>query len=506
MGVPTAVAASVLTPGIFVTVDLLAGAANPGTGAINILLIAPKTSAGNLTVDTEVRAGTGLGSALTAYGAGAIGYLAARALYAKDPAATVDFCAPTAGSGAATISITATGSPAADTAVNLTIAGTLFQIPWLNGQSADTFKATAIAQINASSTTCPATASAGGTGVTTLTFKTTGKPGNDCLVQAVLNAAQTGTEALSGAATPTHLSGGTTDFDVTTVLSSASGKEYHFIVLCSSNADAQAASGTNTAKIKTQIGNNNTGLNAKLQQCIVASTGAESAAKTGAIGLNSAVFQHINMVDAQSLPGVLAAREAGARSAAIKIDPAANRIGEVIDNVVASYQPITDTPTLAGSEDALGNGVSLTGYTANLTPILIRPITTYSQDSLGAPDRRCLDVQNVDAAYIVVRDVRTMLAQTYPNAKIMKDAPAGSEPPDIPGVVEERDIKGSVINRLRFWQRQGVVDKTRLDSAIADGSLIVQVDASDETQVDVVMPFKIVKPLAKFSLYAQRFN
>jgi phage tail sheath gpL-like len=506
MSVPRAVSPSTLTPGVYMTVDLLAGAASPSTGTINILLIAPKSSAGDLTVDSEIRAGGGPASAQTAYGAGSLGHLAAKLLYAEDPAATVDFCAPTAGSGAATITLTATGTPSADTAVNVTIHGRLYQIPWLNSQSADTWKTNAIAFINSKTTDCFLTASSGGSGLLALTAKTAGKVGNDVLVQAVLAAAATGTEAIAGAATPTRLTGGSTDFDVTTIIAAAAGKEYHLILLCTSNADAQLGTASNVSRIKTAIGNVNTGLNAKLEQEVVASTGTLSAAKTGAIFANTPIVQHIHCLNGQSLPCEFVGQQSGSRSAAIKLDPAANRIGDTLDGIYASYQPVTDNPTLATKEDALTNGVSEVGYTANLSAIMVRPITTYSQDASGAADRRCLDLQNVDATYIVSRDVRDNLPKAFPNAKIVRDAPSTSDAPDIPGVTEERDVKGWVIDRLRFWQRQGVVDKTNLDAAIANGTLIVQVDDSDETQVDIVIPFKIIKPLAKFSVVVQRFN
>lgn len=508
MGLPLAVSPSTLTPGVYMTVDLLAGAASPGTGVINILIIAPKTSAGDLTVDTEIRTGGGVDSAKTAWGVGSLGALCAAQLYAQDPAATVDFSAPTAGSGSATISITASGSPTADTAVNVTIMGRLYQIPWLNGESADTWKARAVTFLQSKTAEIFVTPSSGGVGVLTLTAKTAGKVGNDVLVKAALAGAQTsgGTEAVAGAATPTALSGGSTDFDVTTLMTHTTGKEYHFIVLCTSSADAQAGSSSNPLRIKTTIGNVNHGLNAKLEQLIVASIGALSAAKTGAIAFNSPVGEHVNCVNGQSLPAEWAGFEAGSRSAAIKIDPAQNRIGTTCDGLFASFQPTTDTAALATTEDAIGNGVSFVNYTANLTPILIRPITMYSQDSSGGADRRCLDLSNVDGTYIVSRDVRDNLPLAFPNAKIVKDAPPNAEAPDIKGVVEERDIRGWVIDRLRFWRDQGVVDSVSLETAIANGTLIVQVDGSDATQVDIVIPFKIVKPLAKFSVYAQRFN
>lgn len=510
MALQTAVGPSTLTPGTYLKVNLLSGAGAAGAGALNILLIAPKSAAGTLTVDTEVRAGGGESTASTAYGPGTPGHLAAKQIYAKDPAAQVDFIAPTAGATSATLVATLSGVPAADTAINWTIMGRSIQSLWLNGASAATGGAAAIAAINAKSTDISVTAS--GAAAVTLTFKLTGRIGNDVLVQAVLANAVTGTEAVAGALTPTALAGGTTDFDVTTALASAAGKEYHFICLVTSNFDATSNSATsNPRRVATAIGNFNTGLNAKLQQCIVASTSGQAAAKVGAINLNNPVFELLNTINGQSLPGEFAGRETGDRSASDKLDPAANRIGEVLDTVFCSYQPVTDNLTLAQSEDALHNGVTPTAYTPNRTPYIVRPITTYSQDASGANDVRCLDVQNVSATYIVARDIRDNLPLAFPNAKLSKNFVSTSDPPDIPGITEERDIYSWIADRLIQWTKKGVLDFNTTSAVIAGGdpvlgSLIVQVDPGDATQVDIVIPWLIVKPLAKFSEVFNRFN
>lgn len=515
MSIPKAVAASTLTPGVYTKVNLLAGAANPGSGSLNVLLIAPKSSAGDLAVNTEIRAGGGPGSALTAYGPGTLGHLAAIQIYRKDPTALVDFCAPTAGSGTATLDIDVTGAPDEDIAVDFMIMGREFAVLWANGEDNDDFIDRAIDEINSRTQDLFVTASTPGTGVLRLSAKIAGKVGNDVLVSIKLAQAQTATEAVDiygTTDTVAPLSGGSTDFDVTTVMALAAGKEYHFIALCTSNADVQTSgSNVNPKRIQTAIYSRNSGLNAKLQQCILWSTGAQSAAKTGAVNLNDPVFEHGNTINGQSLPCEFMGRECGSRLASDKVDPAGNRISEVLEGVFSSYQPQTDNLTLSQSEDALHNGVSPTAYSANSTPYLVRPITTYSQDSTGKNDVRCLDVQNVSATYIVARDIRDNLPLAFPNAKIMRNAVATSDPPDIPGVVEERDVFGWVAERLRVWAKQGVLDFNNVEAVIAGtdselGKLIVQVDDEDETQVNLVIPFSIVKPLAKFSEYVQRFN
>jgi phage tail sheath gpL-like len=157
-----------------------------------------------------------------------------------------------------------------------------------------------------------------------------------------------------------------------------------------------------------------------------------------------------------------------------------------------------DRPTAAECETALDGGVSLITYTEySEAEQLVRAVTCRGSD------KRCTDVQNVSATYVVSRDIRDNLPLAFPNAKITPDVEEGDDPPPA-GVIEERDIKAWDINRLRAWQNKGVIQKASLDQAIADGSLVVQVNESDPTQVDMVLPFKIVQPLAKFGVVPQR--
>jgi phage tail sheath gpL-like len=503
MPIPTAVATSIITPGIYISINLLAGAASPSSGVQKVLLICPKSSAGTLTANSEIREGGGEATAATAYGKGTPGHLAAKLLYQEYPAAQVEFAAPTAGAGTATLNVTATGTPTGNNAVLFSIAGREFEVAWLASESADTFKANAILAINQRTDILPVTASSGGSGIITIDGKVTGRISNDIKVRATLVSTATGTEAIN-TNTYTNLAGGSADPDFTTILGLAAGGEYHYIVACLSNVDAVlASSSSNAQRTIAHIANNNTGLDAKLQQLIYASTTTQSAAKAAAIFRNSQFTQHLLAENGLGLPCELAGRECGGRLAGIAVDPAVNRIGEVLDGYFGSGDPVTDRPTLAESEDMLGNGVSLVGYNASLQPYIIRPITTYSLDSGGGPDRRLLDVQNVDATYIVARDLRTALRQEFVGAKVQRDSLPGEDPPPA-GVTEERDIKAFLISRMRFWAREGVVQTAVLDEVILDGSLIVEVNDSDPTQVDMVVPMKVVQPWAKGGLVVER--
>lgn len=499
-----AVSPGTLSPGLYLKVNLIAGAGAVGIGALRVLLLSPRASTGNLVADEEVRAGEGEDSAAVAFGNGTYGHLAARQIYAKFPTAQIDFAAPTAGAGAATGSITFSGTPSQNTAVEVTVAGRTFQLGWLAGEAIGDIRDKVIAAINQRSDRLPVTASAGGAGVVTITSKVTGNIGNDVRIRARLLFAQSDDEAVTPD-TLTALAGGTTDPDVTDILGVAQGREYHYIVPCLSNADAVAtAASSNAARIRDFIAANNEGLSAKLQQLIYASTTTLAAATAAAVSRNSGFVQHVLCINGQSLPCEFAAAEAGDRLASVSVDPASNRIGNVIGSgLFGSVNPVADKPTPAQTESAIGSGVSIVSYDTGGNLFAVRPVTTYSQTESGGPDRRLLDTQNVDAAYIIARDLRGALPAEFPNAKVQRDTAPGQEPPPV-GVIEERDIRTFVIGRLRVWQRNGVILGAALDAAVEDGSLSVRVNDLDPTQVDIVVPLQVIPGLAKFGVVVNR--
>lgn len=509
MAIPVAVSPSTKTPGLYMTVDLLAGAVAPGGSVLRSVIIAPKSAAGDLTVDTEVRAGAGEASASTAFGPGTQGHLCAKLLYQEFPTAVVDFIAPTAGAGTATLDVTAAGSPTSNQTVDIDVCGRTWEVSWLAAETADQIKTKIINSILERTDILPITAVTGGVGIVTNNAKATGNAGNDILIKMKLRLAQTGTETLTGAITWTNMASGSADPDLTTALSNLAGVEYHFIVPCLSNTDiANVASSNNIQKIVTHIDTYNTGLGAKLQQIVSGYSGAQASLVASTVSSNSyenkEFAEALLCVNGRSLPCEFAGREAGGRLAAESIDPAANRIGEVLDGVTGSYDKIADKPTQAESETAIGAGISIVSYQEGTdSEFMVRPITTHHQDDAGGADTRLLDVSNVSGAYIVARDIRSALPQAFSGSKISEDIAEGADFPPA-GVVEVRDIKIWLISRLRTWQRAGVITQASLDTAIEDETLIVEINSGDTTQVDIVIPFEIYQPLAKWGVVVQR--
>ena len=508
MSIPQAVSSSVLTPGLYLPVDLVAGTASPGVGTLRIALMATQSSGGDLTDDTEVRTLTGVDSAITAFGTGTVGHLAAKLIYQESPSAIVDAVSPAAGSGSATLDLTFGGAPTGSSTLDFDIMGRTFEVVWLVGESTSDIRDKVIAAVNQRTADLACTASSGGAAVVTLTSKVAGNVGNDILVKATVRS-QTGTETLTGAATHTALPGGSSDPDFTNALAALAGREYHFIVGCLSNADAiNVAAASNADRLYNHCNTYNTGKSAKLQQFIVGVTGNNlsnlATATPHANGFNNAKWgQAFFCITGRSLPGEFVGFICGHRHYAIGLDPAANIINDAANGLAGSHDKIADQPTAAETEIATGAGISIIAYTAQDQEYIVRSVTAYSQNAAGQPDRRLLDTQNVDAAYIVARDMRDNLPVEFANAKIQEDAAAGEDPPPA-GVIEERDIKAFIISRLRFWQEEGVVDGPSLDTIIENNEIIVQVNSSDPTQVDIYVPFEVLQPLAKMGVYAAR--
>lgn len=503
MTIQLAVSPTNLVPGLYLVVNLLAGTSNPGTQPIRGMLMAPKSAAGTLTADTEIRLIGSSDDAKTAFGTKTPGYLAAVQYFRENPTGILYGCAPTASAGAsATVSLSFAGTPTATRTVRISAAGRVTEFAWAAGEVADTAKTRSIQYVNGRDD-IPVTASSGGTGILTLTFPIAGPWGNDVIYVVELIDGAGGTIG-GGQIVTGNLAGGTTEPDFTTALTTISGQQWDYIGLAVSNADAQSASTTsNPGRAKTHINGLNTGLMAKLQQVVIGATGALAAAKTGAIGRNEPAMEYVFCMAGQSLGAEWMGAEMGARMRAVSLDPAANRIGTLLSGCVGARDLTADSPTEAELGDALGNGLSIIGYTAQGQPVLVRPVTTHSQDSSGNPDRRCLDTSGPDGTYAVANDVKTFLPAEFFQVKISRD----QEPTDeqLPaGVVEERDVKAVLIARLRFWSRLGVVRRDLLDAAIAAGTLIVKVNASDETQVDLVIPLGIFKPLAKFGVVVNK--
>lgn len=511
MGFPLAVAPSVRSPGLSLSVNLLAATTSPGSAALRAVILACLTaSVGTITPDTQLVQGlAGPDDVSTLLGPGSPGHLCAKALFAEYGLAQVDLVAPAEAAGVAatsTITFDATSPVTVAQTVDAEIAGRVIEIVWNAGESAITGATRLVAAVNAASSDLPVLAANGGgaSAVVTFTAKQKGTWGNDILVYLTVKDGAGGSVTSSG--NLGSVVAGTTEASVVNALTTIAGKEYDLIInAATGNTDNDLASATSAAgRIKTHINTYGSGANAHLQQAIFGVTGTLSAAKTGTAQHDCPEFEYIFCNKGRSLGAEWAGAEAGRILRMEAIDPAVNAINTVFQaTLYGARDLVADSLTAAQVEDALQSGITPVTYTAAAEPRVSRPITTYFKDASGNADGRILDRSGVSGVFAVAKDLRSAIPAEFPNKKLSADLEPGDD--ELPeGVVEVRDVKGFIISRLRFWQKRGVVRRDKLDQVIADGTLVVRVDPSDESQCDMVVPLAIFKPLAKFSLVVQK--
>lgn len=498
MPISKAVASSVKTPGFYLLLNLLGAPSNPGTAALRTLIMAPKSSAGNITANTEVRQCFGPNDVATALGAGTPGHLAAKRFFQRFGLGPLDVIAPTASAGvAATGTQTFTGPATENSTIRFRIHGRQIDVPWLNGEAATVFVTRAVATINQFASDLFVTASDATSGSILFTAKIAGPWGNDVRLWAGIFE---GGGGIAVSVNPTNCSGGTTEPVFTTALSTVSTREYARIIACLSNADAaDTSSSSNAERLGAHVTTYGSGNAALLQVGVVGTTGSTANAKAGAIDRNNVAMQYVLGRLWDDLPAELAGAEAGdALNLITRERSNFNRIGNRHD-LYGPRDVVTNKLSATEVEDLLSNGVSpldidsLTG-----APFLVAPITTHSTTS-GAPDYRGYHLSDTDAMFAIFRDLRTATPQEFANASISPDLPSGADP--LPaGVVEVRDVKAFVISRLRSQVRAGVAQGPALDASIANDELTVDIDESDASQVNIFVPLSIIKPLAKFGV------
>lgn len=503
MTVPKAVASSVKTPGFWLTVNLLGAAAGPGSAALQAIILAPIDSDGNLTPNTEFRQLNGPDDAKTAFGKAGQGHLTAKRLFQMYGLANVVGAGVSPSGGAvASGTLTATGPATGNTTYVIDVCGRQIEVPWNNGETADQFKTTAISYINQLSEDIPVVASSGGVGIVTLTANYAGPWGNDITFGATLKAGSSAFGTSIVASGSGKLSGGTTEPSYTTVLANMATTERRIILPCLSNAVVEAATGA-AEDVEQHIKTYGSGLDALLQIGVLGHSGTQANAKTGAASRNFEAMQYIHCLNGQSLPCEFAGAEVGDQLKWHQLRANYNRIGNPFLGLFGAKDKVGDKPTQAEVEDLLRNGVTPVSYARDGSLFVVRPITTHFQDTSGAPDFRAYDMSDIHGAYSVAEDLRTAIPQEFKNASISPDLPAAADPLP-PGVVELRDVKSFVTSRLFTQARLGVVDRTRLQTALDNGELIVEIDTGDPTQVNIFIPYKIIPPLAKIGVVMSR--
>ncbi len=497
-GVPLALAPSSRSPGVGLLVDLKAGSTSPGTGAKRALLLGCINSSGStITPDTQlVQAVAGESDVGLYAGVGGPTHLAAKRLFEELGSARVDLaCAAAAASIAASATMTLAGSVTEARTVRSRVSGRITETVWASGESVTVAAARHVAAVNAKTDNMPVTA-ANVAGVITFTSKALGRIGNDITLAAQLIGGAGGTVAVSAA----KLAGGTADPDWTNVLALVAGREYDYIGFVASNFDIAQTTGTAPARAKAHIDLYKSGLGAKLQQAMHGCTDSTNASlKTGVAAVNHDRSCYWLARDAESLPCEIMGWAIGQRLREIANNANTNRIG--MTAIAALYGPadlVSGTPTVPEVEDDLNSGITCVSYDESGLAYVTRPITSYFKLGTGEADDRVLDDTRVDGCDFVAKDLRTFIATTFKGLNLIEVLADGEELPD--NCVAIAEVRERVIGRMDVHIRLGIVRRDKFAKAVSDGSFIVRINPTDSTQVDYVVPTKIVSHLAKQSL------
>ena len=503
MGLEVAVSPATYTPGVSLKVDLLGGAGGVRAGRKKLLLVGPKTSGGSATQDTLYRDMSGADQVATLTGSGGPLHLAALRLFGRKSNLSVDVLVTPTGAGAtATGSHSFGGTPTVAYNVKVEIGDVTINVPWAVGESASTIATRVQTYINAA--VVPATAG-GVAPAVSLTAKVAGPWGNDIRARITLESGSGGTINSTSQATYT-MAGGTTEPSYDTALAAIIGRKYDKIIVHASNAQASTSGSTVLAAVATHIDTYKVGKGAALQMAVFGNTStAVSSATTGANARNNERLQQVFAMNGRALPVEWAAWEAADSADLEELrNGNPNRIGTVFSGFGAPFDPAGDKPTAAEVETALAGGVSVIDYNDSGLPYIVAPITEHWKDSSGNPDKRALYVAQVTGADTVANDLRSAIEQQFPQKKITADRAESDEDP-LPGdTVEIREVNAFVVARLREWVDRGVLNEKKLEESIANGQLAIAIDPDDESQVDIVVPYRIVPPWAKTSLVFKR--
>ena len=153
-------------------------------------------------------------------------------------------------------------------------------------------------------------------------------------------------------------------------------------------------------------------------------------------------------------------------------------------------------PAVSTQQSLLSTGISLLSFDrANMCRV-IRGVTTYQTNGFGVADQSYLDVGTLYTLMLVVRTLKGMVTQRYARVLLVANGtPIGAGIP----AVTPRTIANDLIAEYQILADLGLVQNA---AAFAAG-LIVTINASDPTRVDVLFDPYLVGGLAIFAMATQ---
>ena len=428
-----------------------------------LLLVGMRTSAGNLTLDSEIRAVTSADEAITAGGIGSQlhrMWLAAQKV-APDVPKYMLAVTESAGTAATTTSvISGTWTVAGE--ITLYIAGVAITVDIGAADAIDTVGANIVAKWNANAD-LPVTASySPGTDTLTLTHRQLGAQGLDQIVyldkaKAPAGFAMTlvGSAAVNGIGVRMGAAGtGTGTENNTVALTSTSlvGKRWARIASAANDTSnaARAEAFVNTQAGPTVI---------KLEQLIFGHNGSLGAATTLAqTDLNAQRAQVMAFRNCEAHPCEIAAANAALRAATEQTDPVPDYDGKVLTGLPPQrFDADVWTPA---EENSLLNVGATPITTVNGESKIVRAITTYCLNG-ALQDERTLDIGDAVFPDYGLLDLQLLYETEFrPANKYVRDDPQNGEQEPPENVGTPSMWVSSVKKRYAEWFKEGWIEDT----------------------------------------------
>lgn len=448
------------------------------TQRYRLLLIGQKLAGGTAAANTLVRIQSEA-QARTAFGAGSMLFLMARkALKANNFTETWAMpLADDAGGVAASSQITITGPATADGTVSLYLAGKLYSVGVLTGDTA-TAIAAALEDAITADTDAPVTAAVDGTDAfkVNLTYSHKGLVGNGLDAQLNLNGESL--PAGVGVTIPAFASG-TTDPSLTAAIAALGDEQFRSIAMPYTSAAALAAMEAEMSRRWGPLLTND-------GHVFTATPLASGGAQTLGLSRNSPFVTIMSSYGSPSPAYEWAAVVAATAAFYSPIDPPRPMQTLPLVGLVAPSQQ--KRMMLSERNTLLYSGIATFSVDSGSNVLIERLITTYKDDAQGNPDESYLDYETMALLSYLRFDFRAYFGRKYPRHKLGKDGVvyAAGTP-----VMTPLLGKAEAVVLFRNWEELAYVE----DADQFKRDLQVEIDPTNPNRLNFYLPPNLINGL-----------
>ncbi|MFP3943814.1 MAG: phage tail sheath subtilisin-like domain-containing protein [Alphaproteobacteria bacterium] len=310
-----------------------------------------------------------------------------------------------------------------------------------------------------------------------LTAKNGGEAGNDIDIRHSYFTGEALPDGLTVTVTP--MAGGSGNPDISTVWAAIGDTQYNVLAVPYTDT-------ANLDAVDTELADRWTAQRMIEGHAITAATGTHAELITLGDGRNG---RHVSIMSAAASPtppDEWAGAVAGVASFHGQLDPARPFQTLEVNGVLAPEE--ADRFTRAENDLLLRDGISTHDVDAGGNVLIQRLITTYQENTLGAPDTAYLDVNTMLTLSYLRWDFRNYILLKYPRHKLADDGVRVGPGQD---VMTPKLGRAEAIARFRMWEELGLVeggDQFKQD-------LIVERDGTDPNRLNFILPPDLINQL-----------